>query len=1181
MGDPSELRLRVLGEVGATRRGVEVSLGGRRQRAVLAVLVLARGEAVPAERLVDCLWGEDAPADPAGVLQSYVSHLRRRLEPEAGARSRRSVIVSVGAGYALRLGADAVDCWRFEQAVRSATGLPPADAVPVLDEALHLWRGPAYVEYADEPWAEAEISRLTGLRAVAIETLLAARLDLGDSALIVPELEALVAQDPLREERWRLLVLALYRAQRQADALAALRRARDTLAETLGVDPGPELRSLEREVLTQSPTLEVKRVAKASSAPAGPTGRASRRTDLVDRERELTVLTRAVDDLLDGGSAVVLIEGSAGIGKTRLLVEAVRLAGAAGVPVLSARGTQLERSFGFGAVRQLFESAVVDAARRETLLRGAASGARDVFEHVGDDDPADRSFAVLHGLYWLTVNLTSAGPLVLTVDDVQWCDSASLRFLAYLVTRLEGLPVLVVMTVRTGEQHDDDALLAEFVLDSSATVLRPQPLSPRAAGTLVRERLGAAAQEFVATCHRTTSGNPLLLRQLLRALEAEGVRPDVSHADTVRAVGSRAVSSLVMLRLRRMPADHTAVARAVAVLGRGADLPCVAALARLPEERAAAALDALSRSEVLKDEHALAFVHPLVRDAVYEDLPASERALHHERAALILREHGAPPEQVATHLLLAPHRGDGATVAILRSAARAAVARGASDSAVVLLRRALDEPVGLTDRIDVLLELGMVETLVDGPAAVAHLSEAYTLLDDPQQRAEIAMAITRTHVFASQPGIATAFARDVATDLPAELDDARQGLLALQRITGYMHGLPPASYRAGPEPHVAGEGHGARMLAAALAFELLVDGGDRTRAVELARFALHGDRLLAVDNGLLWVVAADVLLLADVDLGDFWERASRRAHATGSLFAALSVNLWRGYTQWRHGELDDALGSLVDAAEQHRMWGGSAVGLSYAAAFTAGVHLDRGDLHAAREVLDGARALPAVGEGTRLLHEVGVRVLLEEGRPADALRELTASSEAWGIANPVWAPWRSLKARALAALGRLDEAVGLVQEEVALLRRWGAPSALGPSLRLLGELTGSADSLREAVQVLEPTGADLERARAWLALGRSNALVDVEAVPLLRRAAEAARASGARGVLRDAAAALAMRGQPLDALDAHAAGPTARERLVLDLHSAGLDVNEVAQRLLLTPGAVRTLLETATAHAGG
>ena len=158
------------------------------------------------------------------------------------------------------------------------------------------------------------------------------------------------------------------------------------------------------------------------------------------------------------------------------------------------------------------------------------------------------------------------------------------------------------------------------------------------------------------------------------------------------------------------------------------------------------------------------------------------------------------------------------------------------------------------------------------------------------------------------------------------------------------------------------------MLAATLAFERLGEGEDRPGAVRLARFALDGDHLLAVDNGLLWVVAADVLQLADADLGDFWDRALARAHATGSLFAALSVNLWRGFAQWRHGHLDDALQSLTDAAEQHRMWGGSAVGMNYAAAFTAGIHPDLGDL-AARRVLRRRRALPCVGEGARLLRE--------------------------------------------------------------------------------------------------------------------------------------------------------------------------------------------------------------------
>lgn len=262
------------------------------------------------------------------------------------------------------------------------------------------------------------------------------------------------------------------------------------------------------------------------------------------------------------------------------------------------------------------------------------------------------------------------------------------------------------------------------------------------------------------------------------------------------------------------------------------------------------------------------------------------------------------------------------------------------------------------------------------------------------------------------------------------------------------------------------------------------------------------------------------------------------------------------------------------------MWGGSAVGLTYTAAFTGGVHLDRGDLDAARAVLDAARPFPEIGEGTRLLHELAARLLLAEGRPAEALDELDAAVDPLGIVNPVWAPWRGLKAQALAGLDRVDDAVVLVEEEAALLRLWGAGSALGPSLRLLGELRGAGGTevLREAVQVLAPTGAVLELARARLALGRSAGVADPEAGVLLRQALEAARACGARGVVRDAAAALSARGLGRDVEREPVAALTASERQVLELTDAGLDVSEVAQRLFLTPGRVRAVLQSAVAR---
>jgi predicted ATPase len=232
---------------------------------------------------------------------------------------------------------------------------------------------------------------------------------------------------------------------------------------------------------------------------------------------------------------------------------------------------------------------------------------------------------------------------VLCVDDIQWSDEASLQFLAYLVKRLEGRRVLVVLAVRTGETHKADDLLAELAGNESVTVLHPAPLSEQGTAALVTDRLGRGADTFVATCHRMTSGNPLLLRQLLRALADQGVPPDAAHIDTVRAVGSRAITSLVTLRLRRMPASVTTVARAVAVLGPAADLVTVADLAQHSEEDVAAALDVLARGEILLDGQPLEFVNPLVRDAIHADIPAGERALLHQRMSRRLKSSSSRP----------------------------------------------------------------------------------------------------------------------------------------------------------------------------------------------------------------------------------------------------------------------------------------------------------------------------------------------------------------------------------------------------------------------------------------------------------------------------------------------------------------------------------------------------------
>jgi predicted ATPase len=264
---------------------------------------------------------------------------------------------------------------------------------------------------------------------------------------------------------------------------------------------------------------------------------------------------------------------------------------------------------------------------------------------AGVDDVLGRGdrFEVLRGLCDVTTDLAQDAPFVLCVDDVQWCDEASLELLAYVVRRLEGLHVLVVLAVRTGEAQQADVLI-ELGADETVEVLHPGPLSEQGTAALVTDRLGRGADAFVATCHRMTSGNPLLLRQLLRALADQGVPPDAAHVDTVRAVGSRAITSLVALRLRRMPQSVTTVARAVAMLGPLADLVTVADLAQLSEEDVAGALDVLARSEILRDGHPLDFVNPLVRDAIHADIPAGERALLQARLDRRLKSSSSSPD---------------------------------------------------------------------------------------------------------------------------------------------------------------------------------------------------------------------------------------------------------------------------------------------------------------------------------------------------------------------------------------------------------------------------------------------------------------------------------------------------------------------------------------------------------
>src|ERR671922_2378071 len=302
----------LLGPLLVRREGVPLPLGGPKLRTLLAILLLESNKVVSADHLVDSLWGENPPETARNTLQVYVSQLRKLLS--AG------TLETAPPGYRLAVDPDAVDLLRFERlAVRGRTALAagdPATAAEELAEALALWRGPPLADLAWEQFAQAEILRLDELHLATLEDRIDADLALGRHAALVAELDRLIAENPFRERLRAQLMLALYRSGRQADALAVYQRARRTLVDELGIEPGESLRQLERAILAQDPSLNI-----PTGGPKSPRPVPTPATPLLGRERELAALAELVRD---EDTRLVTLTGIGGIGKTRLALELVK-----------------------------------------------------------------------------------------------------------------------------------------------------------------------------------------------------------------------------------------------------------------------------------------------------------------------------------------------------------------------------------------------------------------------------------------------------------------------------------------------------------------------------------------------------------------------------------------------------------------------------------------------------------------------------------------------------------------------------------------------------------------------------------------------------------------------------------------------------------------------------------------
>jgi DNA-binding CsgD family transcriptional regulator len=687
---------------------------------------------------------------------------------------------------------------------------------------------------------------------------------------------------------------------------------------------------------------------------------------------------------------------------------------------------------------------------------------------------------------------------------------------------------------------------------------------------------------FGAACERATGGNPLLLQQLLGGLALEGATPTRRDAGAISAVGPRVIARSVLGRLGKLPPEATATARAVAILGDGADVATVAALSGQELTDVARITGALAQAEILRSGSPLGFAHPVVGEVVLQDIPAAERQLQHWQAAKLLEDAGASSERVAAQLLAAPPIGEDWAIERLAEAALTATASGAADSAVTYLTRMLAEPLSDERRPNVLLQLGMSEAGTGGPHAIEHLTQAYRTLDSPEARGYAAYALSRSLLFVGEPQRAADLAAEARRDLPDSAADIARIVESAELISVYFGAKVPDAedryerLRAMPEDPTGGEA----VLAAAASYDWLYRGGTAEECADLAYSAIERAARMEFDTGLTWIVANVVLVAADrPEAMEMWDRALARSHKQGGMFGVMTVHLWRGFTQLRHGELLEAEESLRAGIEQINLLGGAT--LDYAHGLLATTLIEQGRVDEAERTLYEIDRPEGIGDGALLWRVAEIELLLAKGRAEEALAAAETHAElcGWRI-NPAFATSLSLKARALDKLGRREEAEEVLELELERAECWGAPGTVGRTLRLLGEIRedrGLAD-LERAIELLGRSPMKLELGRALAALGaaKRRGRKQSEAREPLRRAYELAEACGADPLTAQARTELHASGaRPRSSALSGPASLTASERRVTDLALEGQTNKQIAQALYVTPKTVEVHLSNA------
>jgi DNA-binding SARP family transcriptional activator/pimeloyl-ACP methyl ester carboxylesterase/predicted ATPase len=1085
------MEIRTLGPLEVLDGGKPVPLGGRKQRALLAVLALSPGRTVSSARLIEDLWGESAPDTAPKMVQIHVSQLRKVLPP--------GVLLTRPPGYQLDVAPAQVDAFRAEELLRAgrealASG-DPGTAAERLGEGLALWRGPALAEFA-EPFATGEGRRLEELELAMLEERIEAGLALGRHADAVGEIEALIARQPLRERPRGQLMLALYRSDRQADALAAYQEARRALSEELGIDPSPALRDLERRILQQDPGLAPAAPPQAPrSAPAPPAAPPAPAGAVVGRARELAALRAHLDAALEGEARLVLVTGEAGAGKTTL-VEAFLGDASAGGELLVGRGQCVEQHGSSEAYMPVLEAldrlcrAPGGEALVPLLVERAATWVAQMPWLVA---PAELSLVLgrivgatrermLREIVEALVAAAADRPLVVVIEDLQWSDPSTLALLSALARRRDPARLLVVATLRSADAptraHPVHAAVAELVPRGLAAHVVVPALGDEDVGEYLRARVPGAdlPPEVERELAARTGGNPLFLEKAVDAWIDDGkvVRDDgrwrlAAGADELARVVPSSVRQLIRQRLLSVAPEDVAILEAASVAAPEFSAAVVAAACERPVDEVEARCDELAREGILLEPRGaeswpdgtiagrFGFTHDLCHEVLYEDLPAGRRARLHVAAGTRLEEaYGGRAAEIAPALAAHFVRGGDAERAVghLVGAAAQASDRLAPREASELLGTGLallgELPAG-TDRAERELEL----LNLMAPALIATEGWASTAAEAALIRAgEVARELDRADD-ASWATYRLAALYEVQGDYERSEELLQQIIAEPERLPG-APGLVDAH----------------ELLACSLfhqgAFDRALESAERGLAAYDEAAANPFTAALGENPGIachswaalsLWHLghpdAARQRAVASVALSK--EPARRHGMSTALVLSSI-------VSQWRRDPA--ATRELAEAGIAEAAGKGFAYRVGMGTIMRAWAIAAGGAAEGVAELRRGIELARATGARMDDAYFMGLLAdaLIRTGEPAEALQVLGEALDAVPRGGRFFydAELHRLRAEALLALGEAEEAEAALRRALEVARDQGGRSLELRAALSLGRLLRESGRPREA-----------------------------------------------------------------------------------------------------------------------